>query len=142
MDYLNYDQLVDKALLGVVQQALRQISAQGLKGKHHFYITFLTRHLGVQIPAYLVEDYPDEMTIVLQHEFWNLKVEDDFFSVDVSFGYEPVSLKVPFSAIVHVSDPSTNFELEFNPEFMQKDLSKGGVSTGENIISLDQFRKK
>ncbi len=153
MTYLNYDQMVDKALLSVVRQALMQVSKNGLLDDHHFYITFLTQYPGVEIPAYLAEQYPEEITIVLQHEFWNLVVEERTFSVDITFGDFPETIKIPFEALTHVSDPSASFELEFNPELSEitslplapasqdKNKKKPSGKMGE-VISLDQFRKK
>jgi hypothetical protein len=120
MAYLNYEQLLDAALLSVVKEALTQVSKEGLQADHHFYITFLTEYPGVELPDYIRQEYPSEITIVLQHEFWNLKVEKDYFMVDVSFGESLESLKVPFKSLVHVSDPSVNFELEFNPQIPSK----------------------
>jgi len=120
MAYLNYERLLDNALLSVVKEALTQVSKEGLQADHHFYITFLTEYPGVELPDYIRQEYPDEITIVLQHEFWNLKVEKDHFMVDVSFGEALESLSVPFKSLVHVSDPSVNFELEFNPQIPSK----------------------
>lgn len=152
MKYLDYEYMVDQALLNVVRNAFEQVSKKGLKADHHFYLTFLTQFPGTSLPPYLVEQYPEEITIVLQHEFWNLEVKEESFSVDISFGDRQETITVPFKAIVHISDPSVNFELEFNPTISEvtplpktsssAPREKNISSEKGEIISLDQFRKK
>ena len=94
-DYIGYEALTDAALRGVVREALRRVEKQGLVGSHHFYLTFKTHFPGVDIPDFLKEQYPDEMTIVLQHQFWGLKVEDDHFEVTLTFRKLPAELVDP-----------------------------------------------
>jgi uncharacterized protein len=95
-----YDEIVQDALRAVVGRVLREVEESGgLPGEHHFYITFKTRMPDVSIPKHLLERFPDEMTIVIQHRFWDLKVEDDSFSVGLSFGGVPATLHVPFAAV-------------------------------------------
>lgn len=166
-DILRYDRMVEKALRGVVKSSVREVMENGLPGDHHFYITFLTDYKGVQIPDYLRERYPGEMTIVLQYQFSDLSIDDDILRVTLSFNNIPEKLEVPLASISIFADPSVNFALQFQPveeSFDEADLiaaldeedldlgspdgdddddnpSGGGGSKGE-VVSLDQFRKK
>src|SRR4029077_3853592 len=109
-----YDEIVQDALRAVVGRVLGEVERSGgLPGEHHFYITFKTRHSGVQIPKHLMERFPDEMTIVIQHRFWDLKVEEDNFTVGLSFGGVPAMLHVPFAAVTQFHDPAVEFALTF-----------------------------
>ena len=115
-DQIRYDLLVQEALKGVVRKILVDAGRDGLHGEHHFYISFRTEYPGVRLSNRLREKYPQEMTIVLQHQFWDLQVTDVLFEVGLSFGDVPERLVVPFSAIRGFYDPSVNFELEFDVE--------------------------
>jgi hypothetical protein len=112
-DSLQYDRMVENALRGVVRQALASVVEQGLPGNHHFYLTFRTNHPGVEIADRLRAQYPQEMTIVLQHQFWGLEVGDEHFVVNLSFSNAPERLKVPYAALVSFVDPSVKFGLQF-----------------------------
>jgi hypothetical protein len=112
-DSLHYDKMVETALRGVVRQALASVVDQGLPGNHHFYLTFRTNHPDVEIADRLHAQYPQEMTIVLQHQFWGLEVNDEYFVVNLSFSNVPERLKVPYSALVSFVDPSVKFGLQF-----------------------------
>ena len=112
-DYIGYQGLLDAALRGVVRDALLRIEKQGLIGSHHFYITFKTGYPGVDIPSFLVEQYPDEMTIILQHQFWGLKIREDDFEVALTFRKLPATLVIPFAALTKFFDPGVPFGLEF-----------------------------
>lgn len=112
-DELRYDRMVESALRGVVREALTQVAEIGLPGDHHFYLTFMTNHRGVQIPEYLRQKYPQEMTIVLQHQFTNLEVCEDRFTVSLSFSSKTERLVIPLAAITTFADPSVNFALQF-----------------------------
>ena len=105
--------MVENALRDVVRQALRLAADQGLPGNHHFYITFRTDHPGSTLADHLVERYPGEMTIVLQHQFWGLQVYDELFEVTLSFNDKPERLRIPFDAVVAFADPSVRFGLQF-----------------------------
>src|SRR5436305_9902083 len=110
-----YDEVVQDALRAVVGRVLGEVEQTGgLPGEHHFYITFKTRAPGVSIPKHLLERFPDEMTIVIQHRFWDLKVEDDDFTVGLSFGGVPATLHVPFAAVTQFHDPAVEFSLTFH----------------------------
>jgi hypothetical protein len=166
-----YDEIVQEALRAVVGRVLGQVEAWGgeLPGAHHFYITFKTAAPGVDIPAHLRERFPDEMTIVLQHQFWNLVVLEDQFSVELSFNDIPEKLTVPFAAIKGFFDPAVQFGLQFatDAEVEEEATEKPAAATtsakpakpsksaiakaeaateGEDapqkIVSLDSFRKK
>ena len=160
-DELRYDQMVEDALRGVVRAALTQVEADGLPGEHHFYITFRTDAPGVDIPESLKEDYPSEMTIVLQHQFWELSVEPEVFQVTLSFSNVPQRLTVPFESIVSFADPSVRFGLQFDLEEdlgeeeggeIEQDIEAEGETAATpkaadkdlsaKVITLDSFRKK
>lgn len=113
-DHLRYDILVQEALRGVMRKVLSEVSRTGLPGNHHFFITFLTGAPGVRISSRLRERYPEQMTIVLQFQYWDLKVSETGFEVGLSFSDVPEKLEIPFSAVRGFYDPSTNFELEFD----------------------------
>jgi hypothetical protein len=113
VDHLRYDILAQEALRGLVRKVLTDASKKGLPGEHHFFITFDTRSDGVKLSPRLREQYPEEMTIVLQHQFWDLKVTDELFEVGLSFGGVPEKLVVPLEAITGFADPSVQFALQF-----------------------------
>ena len=148
-----YDEIVQEALRAVVGRVLTTVESGGLPGEHHFYITFKTKAAGVTIPAHLVERFPDEMTIVLQHKFWDLKVTDDGFGVGLTFNQVPTSLFIPYSAITAFVDPSVDFGLQFHvadtdgPE--PHDQAENDhpapvtpVDDGSNVVTVDFGRKK
>jgi hypothetical protein len=112
-DQIRYDLLTQQALRGVVRGVLADTAKKGLPGDHHFYISFDTRAEGVHLSDRLRAQYPDEMTIILQHQFWDLKVGDDEFEVGLSFGGVPERLTIPFEAINGFFDPSVQFGLQF-----------------------------
>lgn len=159
----NYDEIVQDALRGVVRTILRKVEREGLQGQHHFYIAFRTRMPGVVIPDHLRKRYPDEMTIVLQHRFWDLKVEEERFSIGLSFNHKTETLVIPFRAILGIVDPSVQFALQFQHEQSEErapeepqlsqpsSLSErpgpeeeGGRTSddGAKVVTLDAFRKK
>ena len=112
-DHIRYDVLTRDALRGVLRRVLSDAAAHGLPGEHHFFITFLSTAEGVKLSPRLLAQYPDEMTIILQHQFWDLVVHDDRFEVGLSFGGIPERLVVPFAAIKSFFDPSVQFGLQF-----------------------------
>jgi hypothetical protein len=114
-DHIRYDLLTQQALRGVVRTVLTDAAKKGLTGDHHFYISFNTQADGVRLSQRLREQYPEEMTIILQHQFWDLSVNDDIFEVGLSFGGVPERLTVPFDAINGFFDPSVQFGLQFEP---------------------------
>ncbi|HHZ09813.1 MAG TPA: hypothetical protein GX405_13640 [Rhizobiales bacterium] len=113
-DLIRYDILAQEALRGVMRKVLMEVARTGLPGNHHFFITFLTGAPGVRISTRLRERYPEQMTIVLQFQYWDLKVTDTGFEVGLSFSDIPERLEIPFSAVRGFYDPSVNFELEFD----------------------------
>ena len=156
-DLLRYDLMIEAALRDVVREAIATASENGLPGEHHFYITFLTKYPGVQIPDYLHKQYPEEMTIVLQYQFFDLKLEDDYFSVVLSFNNVKENLRIPIDAITTFADPSVNFALQFqtgqgdddedgddpsDPDGEKTDGDKEKDEKRGEVISLDKFRKK
>lgn len=158
-EILRYDKMVEKALRGVVRQAIEEVMAEnGLPGDHHFYITFLTDYPGVEIPDYLRDRYPTEMTVVLQYQFYDLSVDKEKMSVTLSFNNMPERLVIPLGAILIFADPSVKFALQFQPadddddgfdpdglpdedDDIDTEKGKSESVTGE-VVSLDQFRKK
>ena len=114
MPQIAYDQLIDTALRGVVRTVLEQAAESGLSDGHHFYLTFRTQAPGVEVPEYLRARYPEEMTIVLEHEFWGLDVNQHGFAVTLAFGGRHERLVVPFVAITGFADPSVKFGLQFH----------------------------
>jgi uncharacterized protein len=112
-DLFQYDKMIERALRGVVRDALAQVAHDAMPGDHHFYVSFATREPGVQIPASLLARFPEQMSIVLQHQFWDLEVGPEAFSVTLSFQRRPERLVIPFAAIKGFADPSVDFSLEF-----------------------------
>jgi hypothetical protein len=114
-DHIRYDVLTSDAMRGVLRRVLTDAAEQGLPGEHHFFITFLSKADGVKISPRLLAQYPEEMTIILQHQFWDLAVNENHFEVGLSFGGIPERLVVPFNAIKSFFDPSVQFGLQFEP---------------------------
>jgi hypothetical protein len=156
-DFIGYKALTDAALRSVVRGALKHVEKNGLVASHHFRISFRTRYPGVEIPEFLLEQYPDEMTIILQHQFWGLKVKDDHFEVTLSFRKVPATLTVPMEALTAFVDPGVQFGLNFQPEPDEpsararrpavgvcKDQDPASEKPGApgEVVSLDSFRKK
>jgi hypothetical protein len=148
-----YDEIVQEALRDVVGRVLGEVERSGgLPGDHHFYITFKTRMPGVEIPKHLIERFPEEMTIVIQNRFWDLKVEQDAFSVGLSFGGVPSSLRVPFAAVTDFVDPAVDFSLKFQAngaetvhevhDQAENDAPVAESDDGSNVVSVDFTRKK
>jgi hypothetical protein len=163
IEHLRYDKMVEGALRGVVREALMQAAEHGLPGNHHFYLTFRTNHPGVDIPGYLAEQYPSEMTIVLQYQFYGLEVSEDMFNVTLSFNNVHERLTIPFAAITTFADPSVNFALQFQPlhaaeamgavDEIEAGVTERVADTPERgskeeqpkmgeVVALDAFRKK
>ncbi|MBU1315259.1 MAG: SspB family protein [Alphaproteobacteria bacterium] len=163
-DHIRYDILAQDALRGVIRKVLSEAAATGrLPGDHHFFITFLTGAPGVRVSQHLKSKYPEQMTIVVQHQFWDLKISDTQFEIGLSFSDTPERLVIPFNAIRGFYDPSVNFELEFEVPLVDEDQASAEITaipvdsvakpeTGEqnsgeekkpaSVVSLDSFRKK
>lgn len=150
-----YDEIVQEALRAVVSRVLGEVEKDGLPGGHHFYITFKTRAPGVDIPDHLIARFPDEMTIVLQNRYWDLKVDDDRFEVGLSFNQISSMLHIPFSAITSFVDPAVDFALQFHVDEVegdrnghdpaQNDGETDGDDTaddGSNVVTVDFGKKK
>ena len=158
-DLFQYDKMVERALRGVVRDALKRAAQEGLRGGHHFYLGFVTQTPGVEIPDQLRTQYPDEMTIVLQHQFYDLEVGDEAVSVTLSFQKQLERLTIPFAAIRSFADPSVNFALEFagppaTPSAVgslpapapgaasQKPEERPQEKPAGEVVALDKFRKR
>jgi uncharacterized protein len=148
-----YDVIVQDALRAVVGRVLGEVEATGsLPGGHHFYITFKTHAPGVDIPKHLKERFPDEMTIVIQNRFWDLKVTPNGFEVGLSFNQAPAKLVIPFAAITLFHDPAVSFQLQFHAQddasAMEHDEAENDmpvaepIEDGSNVVSVDFSRKK
>ncbi|MDR0640313.1 MAG: ClpXP protease specificity-enhancing factor SspB [Holosporales bacterium] len=139
---IEYDLLLKRASISVVKEVLRHIAVSGLYKKQHLYITFAVNHPGVKMASVLKDDGDDEMTIVLQYEFWDLMVDDYGFSVSLSFDHSDETVYIPFSSLMIVSDPSEDFCLEFVPDF--GDVPVKTKHTNEkkdgNVISIESIR--
>ena len=157
-DQIHYPSLIDQAMRGVVRDVLKRVQATGLPANHHFYISYSTLHPGVKMSEQLRAKYPKEITIVIQHQFWDFKVEENYFNVTLSFAGVPEKLVVPFAALTAFADPSIKFGLQFQSDELFEDeplladnLYDPVIKTtpavesendGDKIISLDAFRKK
>ena len=165
---LPYEQWLDEGLRGVIRRALSYAAEHGLPGQHHFYISFATAAADVEVPPEVRARYPSEMTIVLQHQFWDLVVDEDAFAVTLKFQGRSNRLKVPFTAVTAFGDPSVNFGLQLRTALRQRDAEarnvpaddaktppdeEGGTATkaaaaggkaqpAAQVIALDTFRKK
>ena len=156
-DLFDYPKMVETALRGVMREALARTAREGLPGDHHFYVTFRTHAPGVGIPSYLLSKFPDEMTIVLQHQFRALEVAGDAFSVNLSFQSRSERLRIPFAAVTTFADPSVNFGLQFEvpvappaevpalpaqiPPPEQEKPAEPARPAAE-VVTLDKFRKR
>ena len=167
-DYYDYTKLIGKAFKSVMIDVLKRCAIEGILGEHHFYITFETHHEGVSIPEELKQAYPLEMTIILQHEFFDLIAEDDYFAVTLHFNKTPARLTIAYDAIIAFFDPHIDIRLFLKPQIalseegdnLKTEASKitqlevknnqnnppkndgGGDDSNQKIISLDQFRNK
>jgi hypothetical protein len=171
-DHIRYDVLARDALRGVLRKVLSDAAAHGLPGEHHFFITFVSTAEGVKLSPRLLAQYPEEMTIILQHQFWDLNVSEDRFEVGLSFGGVPERLVVPFSAIKSFLDPSVKFGLQFDTSDVaetpaaslptapapsavavpvsaaekaapeDEPTTPGQGQGGAEVVRLDRFRKK
>lgn len=154
-DGFDYGHLMQRAMRSLMSEVLGRVADEGLPGEHHFYISFETAHPGVDIPAWLREKYPDEMTIVLQDWFDDLAVANDRFSVTLNFSDQAQKLVIPFAAVRTFVDPSVKFGLKFDPrdpdepddpELDEESDTSGeekpaGREVGGDVVSLDKFRK-
>ncbi|MBS7545181.1 ClpXP protease specificity-enhancing factor SspB [Ancylobacter oerskovii] len=138
VDLIRYDLLVQDALRAVVRRVLTDVARDGLPGDHHLYISFDTQAPGVRLSARLKERYPEEMTIVLQHQFWDLVVTELFFEVGLSFNGIPERLHIPFDALKGFFDPSVKFGLQFEPP--SEDAAAPEATEGAEVTSLSDIR--
>lgn len=155
---VDYVRMVEQALRTVVRDVLRRLANDGLPPPHHFYVTFRTTDPGVEMPDYLRERYPTEMTVVLQHQYWDLEVDETGFAVTLSFNDVPQRLRIPFHAIKVFADPGAEFGLQFTlepevvampaamaerrPALPAKPAEPEPPKGGAEIVTLDRFRKK
>ena len=150
-ELFDYAQMVETALRGVVREALSRVARDVLRGGHHFFIVFLTRAPGVELPEYLLEKYPEQMAIVLQHQFWGLEVDAQGVSVSLSFHSRPERVHVPFAAITSFADHSVKFSLQFElaaeaapqlPAAVAEAQADTPAGEGAEIVAIDKFRKR
>lgn len=138
-DFIDYAKLIDDAMHVIVKQALEKVGKHGLQGGHHFFISFLTQYPGVEVPKALKDQYPDEITIVIQHQFDDLEVTDKSFSVVLSFEHVKEKVSVPFKALTSFADPSVKFGLQFRH---YSDLLEQGVEEEEEQVEESTKAKK
>lgn len=147
---INYDDLINESMYYIIKMVLKKVEQNGLQGNHHFYINFIPRSKGVKIPDFLKFQYSEEITIVIQYNFKNLRVYDSYFEVTLSFNSKYYDLAIPFKSITTFADPSESFELEFKQKMSSTiddklclidDQSKPSSSKLSNVISLEDFRK-
>ena len=151
-DYIGYEALTQAAMRGVVREALRRARTNGgMPGDHHFYISFQTRAPGVKIADHLIQRFPEEMTIVIQHQFWDLEIHEGHFEVVLKFAGVPQHLSIPLAAITRFVDPSVNFGLTFETRGRDagviapaKDavLDEAPKAPAETVVNLDAYRRK
>ncbi len=145
---IDYPELVDDALRGVARSVLARVAEEGLPGNHHFFITFDTDHEDLELPASLRATYPEEMTIVLQNQFWDLVVEPEAFEVSLRFGGEALRLRVPWRAVRSFVDPEAEFGLRFETQADETlaapapQEETGSPTEPGDVVSLDDFRKR
>lgn len=159
MDDIGYQALTQSAMRGVMKQALKiAASGKGLPGDHHFFVTFRTRAPGVTMAEHLIKKFPDEMTIVIQHQFWDLEVHERHFEVVLQFSGVPQHISIPYTTVTRFVDPSVNFAIGFQPMAVQQPETMDDVATDEpeteaekeaarkaaagTVVSLDAFRRK
>lgn len=150
-DLIGYDRIIKESMYSVVAKVLKKIEQNGLQGNHHFVITFATNFFGVKLTEQLLQKYPKTMTIVLQHQFKDLRVGEADFSVALSFYGVSQDLIIPYHSLILFSDPSVDFALNFDPESLEKDeinrqeeenyISDHTMISEAKIISFDDFRK-
>ena len=152
-DTINYAQMMQKAMQGLMIDVLKKTSINGLPGNHHYFISFKTKSEGVIVADWIKERYPEEMTIVIQHWFDNLNVNDNYFSITLNFGDNPENLTIPWDSILTFVDPSVEFGLRFEDEENKdndthEEIPESNMIVIEEedniaeIVNLDSFRKK
>jgi len=143
-DLIGYNDIIESSMRHVIYKILKKVEKEGLKGNHHFVISFAVQYPGVIIPKYLEEKFPDEITIVIQHQFSALMASENEFKISLSFSGVLERLTIPYLAIISFADPSINFGLKFNkrmPTYDEVPADAGNVDLSAKIISLDAFRK-
>lgn len=147
---IDYGNLMHRAMRGLIRDVMDQVAERGLPGAHHFFITMNTRHDDVEMADWLRDRYPEEITIVIQHWFDNLAIDDDGFAITLNFGNQPEPLYVPFDAITTFVDPSVEFGLKFETQIDDDDEDEPEEEAAEpasepskpgEVVSLDKFRK-
>jgi hypothetical protein len=155
-DFLDYHALIQDALRDVVREAMARVAAEGFPGEHHFYLSFRSGAEGVVVPAFLGERYPEEITIVLQNQFWDLVVDEEGFSVSLNFDASRERVGVPWEALTAFVDPAAEFALRFAAEdeeeaadggAAEEDEGRGGGSAGSadasaEVVSIQRFKKR
>jgi len=158
-DHFGYPRLIARALRGVARQVLDRVAGEGLPGEHHLYLSFRPDGEGVRVPAFLADRYPDEVTVILQNQFWDLAVDDEAFSVTLTFGGSRHRLVVPFAALTAFADPAVGLGLRFEPPAEGGEEAEEGEREAEagrkpgeepeaaegrpggEVVSIDRFRR-
>ena len=141
---IEYQKILDKNMLNVFKDILKNIKDNGLSNNNHLYITFLTNHKNVELPDWLKKKYPQEMTIIIQYEYYDLEINKNNFSITLSFGDIKTNLIINYNAIVSFADPSANFGLILQKNKMQKKVikkSETNISKNDNVINFSNYKK-
>ena len=138
---INYQNILDKNLLNVLKDILKNIRDNGLSNNNHLYITFLTNHKNVKIPNWLLDKYPDEITIVIQYEYYDLKISKEYFNITLSFNDVKTSLKIGYDAVISFADPSANFGLKLITKESNKKVKNKTIKNKDNVINFSNFKK-
>ena len=141
---IEYEKILNKNMLNVFKDILKNIKANGLSNNNHLYITFLTNHKNVELPNWLKQKYPQEMTIIIQYEYYDLEINKNNFSITLSFGDIKTNLKINYNAIVSFADPSSNFGLILQKSKIQKKVNKkleNNKSKKDNVINFSNYKK-
>ena len=141
---IEYQKILDKNMLNVLKDILENIRDNGISNNNHLYITFLTNHKNVELPHWLKQKYPQEMTIIIQYEYYDLEINKNNFSITLSFDDIKTNLKINYNAIVSFADPSSNFGLILQKNKMQKKLNKKSetnISKKDNVINFSNYKK-
>ncbi len=138
---INYQNLLNKNMIGVLKDILNNINDNGLSNNNHLYITFLTQHRNVKIPNWLQKKYNQEMTIVIQYEYYNLKVEENFFQISLSFNNIKTDLTIGYDSIISFADPSANFGLVLKSNIAKKNKKVNDETKKNNIINFSKYKK-
>ena len=138
---INYQKILNKNMIQVFKDILKEIKDKGLSNSNHLYITFETIYKDTIIPQWLIEKYPNDMTIVIQHEFYDIELKEEFFNITLSFNDIKTKLKISYESIISFADPSSNFGLVLKQVKSKKNIKKQNLDQKNNVINFSNFKK-